>query len=154
MVQGPNDLDALKAVTQPVNATPVQRNKAVPQAPVGLTQEPDTVQLSTNAVQAAANAKAVFPATIPAAPAPALLPPLPAAPPAGAPATVAAEAVSPVRSMAAAAVSANTTAHAVAQAEPEVRPTQVQAAVANLAALSGNSGALNASVAEKLLTEI
>lgn len=173
MVQGPNELDALKPVlppSNPANPDAVHRNKIYPPLPIPLTQAADTVHLSPNAVQALA-AKAKFdsigqvPSTpalpvssLPAAgtpvkalvPGPGPLPPvLGAAPAAGAPASVVSEKTAPVQALAASGLA--TPAGSVLQSEPEVRPGRVQEVMQNLPVLTGNSGAMNAQLAEKLL---
>jgi len=188
MVQGPNDLEALKALSTPVAPAAPQRSRPSTQTPPELLQAPDTVQLSLSAVQAAAFAKTgavlakpvqagppagtvapvlpplpaafqpapqVNPVPVPAAPAavPAL-PTVASAPTAAEPATLATEKSTPVQQQAAAVIALSPAAIAAVLAEPEVRPSQVQAAVASLGSLTGNSGALNASLAQKLLTEI
>jgi hypothetical protein len=115
MVQGPQDLpNLLKNVGATAPAAAPQR-PATPAvtAQSQFVQAPDTVQLSAQAVNAAAQARAAAPA-------------IPPTPPAVVPAAVA--------------------------ATPEVRPERVAQAQASLSTLSGNASALNARLAEKLLT--
>jgi|GEM_PF-4414339 hypothetical protein len=115
MVQGPQDLpNLLKNVAAAAPSPAPQRPAAPPvTAQAQFVQAPDTVQLSAQAVNAAAQARSAAPAT-------------PPAPPAVVPATVA--------------------------ATPEVRPERVAQAQASLSTLTGNASALNARLAEKLLT--
>jgi hypothetical protein len=179
MVQGPQDLPELlkSAAALPSTTTssaPKQRNIAPQQPPA--TQAPDTVQLSREAVQAAARARGLAkmadaqgaqlahpavesPAAIPAATAadsgsqapervalavpPAVVVALEAPARAAAPAPEPAP-VTPVLSPSQA---------QVLQATPEVRTDRVAQAQTNLSSLSGDSSALNAKLAEKLLTE-
>jgi hypothetical protein len=184
MVQGSNDLvPPLNPPNPPANAEATRRHKpasfAPPVEPTPFEQAADTVQLSPDAVQAAANAKAggVLPPAIqrdiaqqavgqqapaqqpplqgpqPLAPVPGLgTAPTPfSAPTAAAPASVFTEKALPVQALASA--SAATPAKTVLQSEPEVRPDRVQAALRTLSATTENSGAVNAQLAEKLLTE-
>jgi hypothetical protein len=169
MVQGPNDFIPIPAPTNTAaNLEGLQRHRpqagVQPVQPAPLEQANDTVQLSPNAVQAAAIARAggvVFqepvqhPAVQQPFPQPAGQPlaPVPgpgAAPTAAAPASVFTEKVPPVQALASA--SAATAAKTVFQAEPEVRTTRVQEVLQNLPALTQESGAVNAALAEKLLT--
>lgn len=154
MVQGPNDLEALKATTPPLLQPASQRSKQNNPQAVPLTQEPDTVQLSANAVQAAARVRVTAP--LPVQGTPEVVNTVPAggtlrpafenaaANPVQAP--NGGKAVNPV-------VASNAAAAALAN-EPEVRTDQVEVAVKNLAALSGNSAAQNAKLAQNLLTGI
>ncbi|HTA17426.1 MAG TPA: hypothetical protein VK786_06750 [bacterium] len=171
MVQGPNDLIPPTAPNAAANVE-VQRHKQAPGVqplqPEPFQQAADIVQLSPNAVQAAAIARAggvvqqvQNPAVQQAPPQPAVRPVAPvaglaaptvaAAPTAAAPGTVFTEKVLPVQALASA--GAATPAKTVFQGEPEVRPTRVQEALQNLAGNSGQGGAVNAQLAEKLLTE-
>jgi hypothetical protein len=173
MVQGSNDLvPPLNPPNPPTNAEAARRHKpALPFQPAGpapFEQAADSVQLSPSAVQAAAIAKAggaqapalqrelVQQAIVQQAP---ILQPLgpPPAQPLGpvpglrtAPAQFA-EKAPPVQVLASA--SAATPAKTVLQNEPEIRPGRVQAALQTLSATTTNGGALNAQLAEKLLTE-
>jgi hypothetical protein len=173
MVQGPNDLIPPTQANTAANLEGVQRHKPAPGIaplpPEAFQQAADIVQLSPNAVQAAAIARAggvvpqpQNPAVQQAGPQPAARPLAPvagvgtaptvaAAPTAAAPATVAAEKVPPVQALASA--GAATAAKTVFQGEPEVRPTRVQEALQTLAGTAGQGGAVNAQLAEKLLTE-
>jgi hypothetical protein len=164
MVQGPNDLIPPTPANAAANPETVQRHKQAPavQPPEPLHQAADIVQLSPNAVQAAAIARAggVVP-QIQHPPVPRERPVVPvagpitptalAAPAAAAPVTVASEKVPPVRALASA--GAATPAKTVFQGEPEIRPNRVQEAIQNLAATTEQGGAVNAKLAEKLLTE-
>lgn len=172
MVQGPNDIEALLAANTQYTPPQPQRNKqTVPQANE-LVQAPDTVQLSKDAVEAAAGvrqaethvantvppannaaafapqAKAVFTNTpaVALAPVAGTKPLNPVVPVNG---TVP---IAPVRP--ANVVAAVVRAAQALQGEAEVRPTAVQNAVANLANTTGNNPAVNAQVAQKLLTGI
>ncbi|HTB22759.1 MAG TPA: hypothetical protein VK914_08645 [bacterium] len=183
-MQGSNDLvPPLNPPNPPANAEATRRHRVTtpfqPAEPSPFQQAADSVQLSPDAVQAAANARAggVQPpaqqrdiaqqaisqqapaqeppsqAQQPLAPVPGLgTPPTPfAAPTAAAPASVFTEKALPVQALASA--SAATPAKTVLQTEPEVRPGRVQAALQTLSATTKNSGAVNAQLAEKLLTE-
>jgi hypothetical protein len=171
MVQGPNDIEGLLAAN--LQYTPPQqqpRKQAVPPQANELVQAPDTVQLSHDAVQAAAGvrqaeahaanatppvntgpafvpqAQAVIPPAAPVAPGAVTKPVNPAVPVNG---TVPVAPARPTNVVAAVARAAQ-----ALQGEAEVRPTAVQNAVANLGNLGANNPAVNAQVAQKLLTGI
>lgn len=170
MFQGPQDLPELLKTSAVPTVGPAggTRNK-VPQsgsssASFQISQAPDTVQLSAKAVKAAEQAKLdaqvqapVAKATAQPLPETPALRPVPAAPAvvkAAAALPAATEAApAPAKSSSAPEPVAVSTVPAAVQAEPEVRPSQVSAAQQQLATLSGNSGAMDAKLAEKLLTE-
>jgi hypothetical protein len=166
MVQGPNDLIPPTPANAAANVEAVQRHKQAPGVqpvqPEPFQQAADIVQLSPNAVQAAAIARAggvvqqfqnpavqrerpLVPVAGPAAPTVA------AAPTAAAPVTEFTEKVLPVQALASA--GAATPVKTAFQGEPEVRPNRVQEAIQNLAGTTEQGGAVNAKLAEKLLTE-
>lgn len=164
MVQGPNDLIPPTPPNAAANVEAIQRHKQAPavQPPEPFQQAADIVQLSPNAVQAAAIARAggvvqqlqnpAVQGARPLAPvAGTAAPTVAAAPTAAAPVTVFSEKVPPVQALASA--GAATPAKTVFQGEPEVRPNVVQEAIQNLAGSTNQGGAVNAKLAEKLLTE-
>lgn len=127
MVQGPQDLDPLKALGLAAQAP--ARPKAAVQAAPPKDQPADTVQLSPRAREASqARAAAPAPANAGAAE--------------GAPASRA-KALGPA-----------VNAALQSAREPELRPDRVQQAAASLGSAAMNSPAASARLAEKLLTEI